>query len=130
MAAAAAASALASAGPVSLDASATRVVIAPTPALAQAGRAPLALMLSGLSTDRQPGVLYQVAIAGDGPPRSLGYINFYNAASASAPGFVFPLGVGFDASRGLTVVVTPAKPPDPQAHPRIGLVAVVYQPRP
>jgi hypothetical protein len=121
---------LASAGPVALGASGAQVQIASTPALARAQGEPLTLMLSGLSTDRPPGVLYQVAIGDVSAQKPLGYINFFNAASASAPAFTFPLPSGARLSAGFTLTITPASPPDPNAHPQIGRIAVVSQPRP
>ncbi len=117
--------ALASTGPVALGASPTRVEIPATPALAQSKGASLALALSGLTTDRQPGVLYRVATGN----KALGYINFYNATGGS-PAFTFALGQGVETSAGLVVTITPAAPPDPAAHPQIGRISVINQARP
>lgn len=121
--------AVVSTGPVLLGAAETRVEIAAT-TLAQAHGASLAVVLSSLSTDRPPGVLYLVAVAGPGTPQRLGYINFFDAGAADGRSFTFRLTSGTDLRHGLTLTITPAGPPDPAAHPRIGRIEIVNHPRP
>ncbi len=87
---------------------------------------PAMLVLSDLSTNAQPGVLYRVQLGGKSGP-TVGYVNFFNVATGGPASFSFEAGAALDrlpAGRPVEVVITPEGAPDPAARPVVGKVSL------
>ena len=125
MAAAAAPVRLAEAGPLELGAAPTRIALAaPAGVFAAAAGRRARLVLSGLSAQAQPGVVYRVSL--NDPASSVGYINFYNVVTGGPSSFSFDAekALIYAAEHGrITVILSPMGSAKPDARATIGKIA-------